>query len=660
MFFVTALTCGTTSVQAQRADSAARRDSVARRVQSLAPMFVLTGSLTPVASNLLGVAHYTVTRSMLEAEPTPAAVTALRRTPGVHIDEANGPLGPTIIRLRGGEEQFTQILIDGVQVNENGGFFDAQGITLVNVDRVEIARGPQSTVYGTSAMSGAVQVLSAAGMPGAFRTQVTAEGARTSEYGGNRRLVVESSGGSDLLRYSVGLGRAFDRGVYALPNNLHSDDAATRVDVAPNATISITGIARYSGTNSLLPVENPGVTRAPLDPNQRQGRNRVIGLVEAAWTPSPRWTNKLTLSDYRLVFTYDNQKDVIDTSKYRVGFFNANYHYHDVVERTTVRYVGTVTGDPAAAQGLSASFGGEWERESLTYDASGDFGPSKLSIDRPSLAGFAEGQLRVANRFSLLTGARLERFRGVGTALVPRATAVYEVLPGRVAVRTAVAGAYKAPNIQDEYADPGFFDGNPDLKPETSRSAEFGVDLTGARATSSLTVFRQRYDDLIRIVPSGTKVMNRNVGRTRAAGLEAEAALYPRPRWMIGVQAAWTSTEVVDNVGLATTLYPNGEPLPFRPTYTASGVVAFPVNSALSLSARLSAVGPQMVLTNRFGGTRASVDSYRVLGGTATYQWSPSIDMYLHFENLLDASFATAYDTPGAPRSVGVGVRVRQ
>src|SRR5207248_9935829 len=137
----------------------------------------------------------------------------------------------------------------------------------------------------------------------------------------------------------------------------------------------------------------------------------------------------------------------------------------------------------------------------------------------------------------------------------------------------------------------------------------------------SITVFQQRYDDLIRIVPFNGKAQNRNVGRTTASGVELEAALHPMPRWTIGAEGAWTSTEVQDNSGLQGGLYPVGEPLPFRPAYTASGIVAFPA-AAASVSVRLSAVGRQTVLSNRFGGARVSVAPYHVLGATASYPLS--------------------------------------
>src|SRR5688500_20401294 len=84
---------------------------------------------------------------------------ALRSHSGGHIEESAGPGGPTILRLRGGEEVFTQTLLDGVQLNQNGGFFDFQGLMLTNVARIEVLRGPQSALYGSTAMSGVVQKI---------------------------------------------------------------------------------------------------------------------------------------------------------------------------------------------------------------------------------------------------------------------------------------------------------------------------------------------------------------------------------------------------------------------------------------------------------------------------------------------------------------------
>src|SRR6266850_2460377 len=89
--------------------------------------------------------------------PAAAVGQVLRRLPDVFIDEGAGPGGPAVVRIRGGEEPYTKVLWDGVPINISGGFLDLQGLTLSNVERIEVARGPHSAVHGSSAMNGVVQ-----------------------------------------------------------------------------------------------------------------------------------------------------------------------------------------------------------------------------------------------------------------------------------------------------------------------------------------------------------------------------------------------------------------------------------------------------------------------------------------------------------------------
>src|SRR5437868_7535183 len=142
-----------------------RDTTLTTRKQPL-PAIVVTGTLSNIAPQKVGVSMSVIDTALLRGEPMHSAIDPLRHVTGVYIDEASGPLGPTIIRLRGGEENYTRVLVDGVEINENGGFFDAEGFSLVNIGRLEIARGPQSAVYGSSAMSGVVQLFTPMGEPG--------------------------------------------------------------------------------------------------------------------------------------------------------------------------------------------------------------------------------------------------------------------------------------------------------------------------------------------------------------------------------------------------------------------------------------------------------------------------------------------------------------
>jgi vitamin B12 transporter len=665
MRLVFAVVCLAASICDSRlAEAQAVADSsklTAPRKQLLPPV-VVTGTLAPYSQIKLGIARSVVTQAQLRAEPARAAVDPLRRTTGVYIDEATGPLGPTIIRLRGGEETFTQVLMDGVSINENGGFFDAQGVALVNVDRIEVGRGPQSAVYGSSAMSGVVQMFTRAAEAGPLRTEGLVETGRASRFDETLRAIVETSVGSNARRLSLGVGSSYDRGPFQLPHHLRAQDASLRADLLPTNALVLTAIARYMNVDAMLPVRDPGVTRAPLDPTQRQARERILGSLQTEWAPIDWWSHRLLLSYYQRDFTYEDQKEGLDQSQFSSYVFDADYHYRAIVERATARYVGSATPQSSGALGFALSYGGEWERESLRDKQSGEFGPASQSIARPRWAAFGEGQARIGSRLSLLLGSRAEKFRGVAPVYVPRATAVLDLLPDRVSLRAAVSRAYKAPNIQDQFPSSPAIVANPDLKPETSRSWEAGVDVSAStwQSSASVTYFHQDFENLIRSVNfDGTRQINRNLGRSRATGLEVEIVAQPADRWPVGASAAWISTTILDNGGLPASEFPNGESLPFRPTYTASAYVGAPVTRRVSVLARVLAVGPQTVLVNRFSGPRASLDSYAVLSATATWVHSPSLDMFLRAENILNSAYETAYDRPGIHRFTAVGVRVR-
>lgn len=655
------------SLAAQQPDSSAQHDTAAMSVRRHPlPPVVITGSLAPSDPEWVGVARATVGAAEIRAEPVRAMTDELRRTPGLFIDEAAGAYGPTIIRLRGGEEEYTQVLIDGVPVNENGGFFDAQGLTMVGIDHLDVTRGPQSTIYGSSAMSGVIQMFSAQGQPGPMRTDALFEGGRATAYNGSLRAAFDASGGSDATRYAFGVGSSYDRGPYALPSNLHSNDASARFDFVPDEHWLITTSTRFMGVHAMQPVRDRGVTRAPLDPNQAQGRERTLGVVDAVWTPSTRWTHRWSLSHYYLNFTYDDQKVGLDETQFDSFVPDATINYRSIVQRTIGRYVGTVTGQPERGLGLSFSYGGEWERETLNADQrSPDYGNDTSYFQRPSVSGFAEAQARIGQRLSLLAGSRIEKYRGLASEAVPRATAVFDLIPGHVALRTAVGRAYHAPNIQDQYPANSFFVANPDLKPETSTSWEAGTNLsmTPWNATAAVTYFNQEFENLIRSVnydSAGTKQINRNLGRSRAAGVEAEVGLHPLTRWTLGAEGAWTATRILDNNGLPADEFPNGEPLPFRPAYTGSVYVDAPLAAATTLAARVTGIGRQTVLANRYSGARVSVAPYSLVGFTLSQTLSADTDTYLELNNLLNRTYDVAYDRPGLPRTAVVGFRVHR
>ncbi len=641
-----------TPLGAQEPDSVPARPDTVFSVEPL----VVTATRLAGSGARLGL---TVTSRVLRTSDSPYVMEALRTMPGAFVDEAAGPGGPTIVRLRGGEEVFTQILVDGVQINQNGGYFDFQGLALSNLGAMEVARGPQSAVYGSSAVSGVVGFLTPRGESGDPDVRLRAEVGTAAEDGGAWRGEASVRGGSDRFRYSLGAGSAFTRGVFALPHDTRTRDGSVRADWAPAAGWEATLTGRRVEMSSKLPVRDAGATRVPLDPNARNDRDRTVGSLTLRYSPSSAWSHYARASRYAEAFVYEDQADGVAVPP-DGGFFvfDANFRFtSDLVRR------GLEVGGSYTAERVRAAYGVLTEEESLEDHITGDFGGDPLLLDRSSVAGFGEVALSPVPSVTLGAGLRVERYEGLDAVATPRASVAWAPAGGGVSLRAAVGRAYKAPNLQQQYVDNPFIVANPALKAETSTSWEVGVDLARPerRWNLGLTAFRQTFDDLIRTVAleGDTRQINRNLGSALATGLEWQASVRVAGPWWISVDGAVLSTEVVDAAGLSSSEYPEGESLPFRPSLTGNLTVAYKAEGGFDVAMRARAVGGQTVLSERFSGRRVDLPGYVLLGLTAAYPIGPDMSVYSRLENFLDRTYQTAFDRPGMPAAGVIGVEMR-
>lgn len=659
---VTLLSILACPLAAQRPDSLPAGSDSVRTVPRLGPV-VVTGSATPAPAAGLGLAITVIDDSTITARQPQYAHGVFRGLTGTFVDEAVGPGGPTILRIRGGEEVFTQILMDGVSINQNGGFFDLQGLTLTNVERVEIVRGPQSALYGSSAVSGAVQFLTRQGSPGAPRIAGNLEGVTGGDPSGSFRSEARVSGGSDQIRYAVGGGLSYNRGIFDVAHDTWTRDASLRLDASPGTRWDVVGLVRYMDIESNLPVRDPGATRVPLDPNARDERRRLVSSLSASFRPSDAWEHRLRGSLYREEFRYlDEFDDVASTGPYDFFIFDANFTLDSRLWRSGLDYQGSFRLKPSATVSrLLLSYGGRIEREDLRDVTAGDFGDGTLELARTAGAGYVEAQIDLGDRTSILAGARVEKFGALSPEITPRIAARVDVVPNRISLRGSVGRAYKAPNLQQQYQDNPFIVSNPDLTAETSVSWEAGVGVTPSRGIDiSGTFFRQGFDDLIQLVPSGMdeRAMYRNLSAARALGVEVGATVLAGGAWRIGGEGAWIATKVIDNAGLAESAFPVDSALPFRPTVTGSGFVEWAPSGRFSILARTRIVGSQIVLSERFSGRRVEIDPYALLAAYVRYRMTAVLEIYARAENILNTAYATGYDRPGMPRTVAMGFRI--
>jgi vitamin B12 transporter len=460
------------------------------------------------------------------------------------------------------------------------------------------------------------------------------------------------------------MGATYNRGVYAAPHDAWTRDASVRLDVTPATAWHLTGLFRYVDIESNLPVRDPGATRVPLDPNARNTRERLVGSAEAAFQATPTWSHRLRISAYREDFFYSDMfDDVASTGDYDFFIFDANFSLESRLWRVAGSYTGTNTfAIGHGRHAVSLSYGAGAEREDLRDRTAGDFGNDTLLLDRVSGSGLAEAQLRIGERFRAVAGLRVDAYEGIDAAWSPRATATADLVPGLFRVRGGAGRAFKAPNLQQQYLDNPFILSNPDLVPETSTSWEVGAGLTtrGGAGSLELTFFQQRVTDMIQLAPSGdsTRLQYRNLSETRVGGFEATGRIRPHRAWLAGLDATWLSTELVDNAGLDGGAFPSDSALPYRPDLVAGAFVEWSPTTRLTVRGRARYVGRQVALTERFSGSRASLDPYVLIGLNASARLPAFGSVYLRVDNLFSKYYEPGYATPGAARSVALGLRV--
>ncbi len=199
---------------------------------------------------------------------------ALREVPGVAVVQSGSFGAVTSLFMRGGESRYTKVLIDGVPVNDVGGTFYFQYLTLDNVDRIEVLEGPSSALYGADAMSGVIQIFTKRG-DGA--TSVDAS-ARAGSYGG-RDMSLALRGGSSAIGFSLGGGWHQSDGIAAFNNRFRDGTLSGALTLRPDDRTTASLTTRYTSGDYHFPTDFAG---NPVDSNSYSRERRLAIGLEAA------------------------------------------------------------------------------------------------------------------------------------------------------------------------------------------------------------------------------------------------------------------------------------------------------------------------------------------------------------------------------------------
>ena len=549
-----------------------------RDTTALAP-HVVTATRVPTKSSALTATVTVLRGDALRSEGLTHLGDALERVPGVSVARTSSFGSQQAIFMRGGQSNYVLLLVDGVPMNEPGGTLDLGRITLDNVDRIEVVRGPASVLYGSDAMAGVIQVFT---RPGGGETRTSAEVGGGS-YGGERASLGASGG--RRARWSLQGDHHASEGILPFNNAYRSQGGSASLSVGNAATTELRLTARYGTSRYEYPTGSDGSIE---DRNAERTEHRLVLGVEAGRRWSDRLETRVQLSATDLLpRTNDGADDAADTS----GFYG--YFARGTVTRRLADVRSTVRIGEAQFLTLGVEYARDTERSrSVSLSEFGDF-PDAFRAARENGAFYAQGQ-GSHGRLDYTLGGRLDDNSAFGTFRTARAGLGWRMTE-RVRVRTSVGTAFKAPSFFENFA-AGFTVGNAELQPEHARSADAGVEWELPRgAAVRATLFAQRFRDLIQYngaaAPGDPHYYN--VAAANAGGAEFEVTLPELGGVRTAVAHTWTDTRVLD-AGFQTTPEANfveGGRLLRRPAHVTAVHWTRPIPASGSLALSITRIG---------------------------------------------------------------------
>ncbi len=577
----------------------------------------------------------------------------LREVPGVTVVPSGSYGGVASVFLRGGESDYTKVLVDGVPVNLPGGAVDLANLSTDNVERIELVRGPASVLYGSDAVAGVLHVITRRGAsPGRVHARLLAGNPGTTD------LSAGHSGATGAAAWSASLSRFGSSGFYDFNNRYRSTVASGRLGLAPAPGTDLALAVRYGDHSAAFPTDYAGV---PSDSNQvNTERGLTLGL-EAGRQVSEAVELRVAGSLYRADFGFDDRPDfAADTLGFAFAGTRESRIRRGLVD---VRAVWAPTGGVRASLGVELS---EESERQVSFSTS-NFGDgrfdSRAEFDRSrgNLGVYAQTRAAATPWLDLHLGARTDRNEVFGSFLTWRAGAV--ALPaGGWRAHVAAGSGFKQPTFSEQFARTPFEVGDPDLSPEHSVSWEAGVERDIGPARVGATWFDQRFTDLVQYTVGAPDAPTyANVARATARGLELSAGWSADP---VDLSVQWTALRTrVDEAGAPGVGFMPGERLLRRPAHSLATRAAWRAGPGLRISADLVWTGARDdVDFGSFPAARVRLDPYTLVGLSADLEVARLASGTLHavarVENALGEEYRTIVGFPGRGRTVLAGLRL--
>jgi vitamin B12 transporter len=624
--FLSILLCTTAVVPAwaEGLDSAAATD------------IVVTASRIPLEPRQVGSALTIVTAQELKQGQILFTKDALQDLAGIQIS-SDRPGDQVAVSIRGSDNGQVLWMIDGVRMGDPSLIsteFQSDNMITADIGRIEVLRGNQSSLYGSDAIGGVVNIITQRATEDGFKVSAEAQGGSYGTVSGGASILGKSGpvdfrltatgyshdgpSAADPLTAPAGAATEYDRyWRYGLSG---------RIGVALTDTLTLQALGFWQKARTDFDSDTD-FDNIPNDSNDVARKREYNVAVRADYLSlDKRLRADASISRYsanRLYFGPYNDPVSGDVFQGTKDTANLNLGYNGGI--------------------WSVAVGGSLEREKTdqTTSFSGNFA---RQID--TKAAYAEIALRPVENLTLTGAARIDDNSRFGTFDTYRGTIAY-VVPGvagadSVKFRASYGTGAKAPGLYQLF-DPSF--GNPNLKAQTSEGGDAGVDIVFDRFTAQISYFFNKTKNKIAFEDlGGFNFKYAQFDRAREQGMEVAFTLKPVDGVTVNQSFTYLDAKKSDNGGRFIDIG--------RPRHSGSTSVTVNPVEQLSLTARARYRSRN---ANSFGGITAP---YAVMDLLASYRITDRIELYGRVVNLFDKQYQMTFGTNALDRAAYGGIRV--
>ncbi|MGD8567934.1 MAG: TonB-dependent receptor [Gammaproteobacteria bacterium] len=577
----------------------------------------ITGSNLPVSPKEPVQNTTVITKEQIKELNPRSVPQLLKSVSGLHVENAAARGGLSAVYLRGGEPNYTAVFINGIRVNDpnnsRGGAFDFSLLDVDTVQRIEVVKGPVSSVYGSAAMAGVINIITSpsADKPVAWSVKSGSRGYRAGS------VTMAGNTGKSTLSLSTGYsndGQQIEGSQYQAAKVILDGETWVNNDTTK---LNLSGLYQHARSQS-FPEASGGAQYAALrDTEHRHTSQQTLGVKAEHHLANVSRVN-VKVNHYQ---THE-QTDSPGVAAGVGGAIPASTTVADYRRQQISIVLSTVVNSR-----FDVSAGIEADREqgeSNSIIFAGGPIPADFELTRNVYAGFGEFRYQFTGNLQGSGGARLDAPRGTDNELSPRLGVSYRF--NQSTLRFNWSRGFKLP---------GFFAlghplvGNPDFVPETSESYELSLTHRFHQATTmNMALFNNRYFDVIDYDDTVGRLVQRDEVTTKGIELSWERQYLP------GLSVNWHYTAMKLNI------VNSDAQLTKRPSHQAGATVDWQWTPAINLTGQASYVGTRRDFANPTG--ERTLGSYTRLNVALGWQWNKRWRGQLAVDNVFNKEYEEA------------------